>query len=455
MESINPATGDVLAEYEQMDDTTLDRIVKGASDIQKKWQKKSFDERASLLRNVAEILENRKSDFAELMAREMGKPLPQGESESTKCAWVCNYYADNAESFLEEETIESDATDSYVTFNPLGTVLAIMPWNFPFWQLFRFGAPALMAGNAVVLKHAPNVTACALAIEEIIHEAGIPESLFRTVIADVNQTQELITHPEIAAVTLTGSTRAGKAVASQAGSVIKKSVLELGGSDPYIILKDADIEQAAETCVTSRLINSGQSCIAAKRLIVVEDHYDVFLEKVTERMHEKQIGNPFDSSTDIGPMARKDLRDQLHDQVKKSVTKGAECVIGGTIPERAGWFYPPTVLTDISKGMPAYEEELFGPVATVIKAKDEQEAIDIANDSDYGLGAAIFSNDVEHAENIAVNQLEAGCCFVNDFVKSDPRLPFGGIKQSGFGRELSHFGIKEFVNIKTVYKAKG
>jgi succinate-semialdehyde dehydrogenase/glutarate-semialdehyde dehydrogenase len=292
-----------------------------------------------------------------------------------------------------------------------------------------------------------------LAIELIFLSAGIPESLFPAVIAAVNQTHELITHPDIHSVTLAGSTRAGKAVAAQAGSVIKKSVLELGGSDPYLILKDADIERAAETCVTSRLINSGQSCIAAKRLIVVEDNYDAFLEMVTDRMREKQIGDPFDSDTDIGPLARKDLRDNLHNQVKESVKMGAECITGGIIPKRDGWFYRPTVLTNISKGMPAYEEELFGPVATVIKAKDEQEAIEIANDTDFGLGAAVFSEDVEHAEEIAAKQLKAGCCFVNDFVKSDPRLPFGGIKQSGIGRELSHFGIKEFVNIKTVYRA--
>lgn len=453
MEAVNPATGEVIEEYEKMDDGTIDRIARDASQAQESWHKRSFDERAELLRHAANILENRKSEFAELMAREMGKPLPQGESESEKCAWVCNYYADHAEEFLEEQVIESDADRSYVTFNPLGTVLAIMPWNFPFWQLFRFGAPALMAGNAAILKHASNVTGCALAIEEVLHEAGIPKDLFRTVLADQDQTQQLIENPNISAVTLTGSTRAGKAVASKAGSVLKKSVLELGGSDPYIILADADIEQAAETCVTSRLINSGQSCIAAKRFIVVEDNYDLFLDAVTDHMTLKQIGDPFDSSTDIGPMAREDLRDELHKQVQKSVEAGAKCILGGEIPEREGAYYPPTILTNVSEGMPAYEEELFGPVASVIKVKDEQEAINVANATDFGLGAAIFSEDVEHAEQIAANELQAGCCFINEFVKSDPRLPFGGIKQSGFGRELSHFGIKEFVNIKTVYRA--
>lgn len=451
METVDPTTGELIKKYHLMDESRIKNIVQKAGKAQEKWRNKSFDDRAKKLRNAAEILTNRKAEFAELMAREMGKPLTEGESESEKCAWVCNYYADNAEEFLEDELIQSDADKSYVTFNPLGTVLAIMPWNFPFWQLYRFGAPALMAGNAVILKHAPNVTGCALTIEEVMHEAGIPEDLFRTVLADVDQTQELITNRGIAAVTLTGSTRAGKAVASQAGSQLKKTVLELGGSDPYIILADADIEQAAETCVTSRLINSGQSCIAAKRWIVVEDNYDAFLDAVSDRMSEKKIGNPFEDSTDIGPMAREDLRNQLHQQVQTSIRVGANCVMGGEIPDRDGFFYPATILTDVSKGMPAYEEELFGPVASVIKVKDEQEAIEVANNTDFGLGAAIFSEDVDHAEEIAATELQAGCCFVNEFVKSDPRLPFGGIKNSGYGRELSHFGIKEFANIKTVY----
>ncbi|WP_445665751.1 NAD-dependent succinate-semialdehyde dehydrogenase [Fodinibius sp. AD559] len=453
MKTINPATGELIEKYDQMSDDALDVITRDAATAQEKWRRNSFYERSLLLQRAAELLEEHKEKYAKLMAREMGKPLAQGESEVEKCAWVCNYYAENTEDFLEEEVIRSDASKSYVTFNPLGTVLAIMPWNFPFWQLFRFAAPALMAGNAVILKHAPNVTGCALAIENLMHEAGIADNLFRTVIADVDQTQNLILHPDIAAVTLTGSTRAGKSVASTAGSVLKKTVLELGGSDPYLILEDADVEKAAETCVTSRLINSGQSCIAAKRLIVVEDIYDEFLEAVFHHMNEKKIGDPFNSATDVGPMAREDLRDDLHDQVQKSVAKGAECILGGSIPDQDGFYYPPTILTDISKGMPAYEEELFGPVASVIKVKDTREAIKVANDSDYGLGAAVFSEDLQHAEEIAAYELEAGCCFVNDFVKSDPRLPFGGIKESGYGRELSHFGIKEFVNTKTVYRA--
>lgn len=453
MESINPATGQQIQAYELMDDAELDQIIHQAEKAQDYWRKTSFGHRAKHLKEAAQILESNKSEYAGLMAREMGKPLPQGESESEKCAWVCNYYAENAEDFLSDEMIESDASKSYVTFNPLGIVLAIMPWNFPFWQLYRFAAPALMAGNAVILKHASNVTGCALAIEQIMNEAGIPEALFRTVLTDREQTQALIGHSDINAVTLTGSTRAGKAVASTAGKMLKKSVLELGGSDPYIILEDADVQKAAETCVTSRLINSGQSCIAAKRFIVVEDNYDSFLKQVVDIMNQKHVGDPFNDATDVGPMARKDLRDQLHEQVQKSIDAGAVCKLGGNLNGVEGSFYPLTILTNVSKGMPAYEEELFGPVASVIKVKDEQEAIKVANDTNFGLGAAIFSEDEEHAEELAVNEIQAGCCFINDFVRSDPRLPFGGVKHSGFGRELSHYGIKEFVNIKTVYRA--
>lgn len=451
MKTINPTTGKVIEEYKLMDDSELDSIINKASLAQNDWKELSFGQRATYLNETAQILRDRKEELAELMAVEMGKPLPQGVSEAEKCAWVCEYYAEKAAAFLRNEPIETDASQSYVTYNPLGTVLAIMPWNFPFWQLFRFAAPALMAGNAALLKHAPNVTGCALEIEKIIHKAGIPKDLFRTVLADIDQTQAIITHSAIDAVTLTGSTRAGKAVAGQAGSVLKKTVLELGGSDPYLILEDADLELAAETCVTSRLINSGQSCIAAKRFIAVEDVYDDFLELVVSNMDEKMVGDPFEESTDIGPMARFDLLDQLHEQVEKSRKNGAECLLGGKIPDSEGAFYPPTVLTSIKKGMPAYEEELFGPVASVIKATNEEEAIAIANDSSYGLGASVFSKDVKRAERIASESLEAGCCFVNEFVKSDPRLPFGGIKMSGYGRELSHHGIKEFVNTKTVY----
>lgn len=451
MKITNPSTEETIREFDRMSEDELAGVVNSAVEAQKSWQQTTFDERSGILCDVADRLLASKEEYGRLMAREMGKPLAQGVAEIEKCSWVCNYYAENARDFLDEEYIETDATRSYVTFRPLGTILSIMPWNFPFWQLYRFAAPGLMAGNAVILKHASNVPGCAKAIEEVMHEGGVPADLFRSIIVDSDHVRQVIDHPGIAAVTLTGSTPAGKAVASQAGSAVKKTVLELGGSDPYIILKDADIEQAAETCVTSRLINSGQSCIAAKRFIVVEDIYEEFLERMVEGMRSKTIGDPLDEGTDIGPLARRDLRDDLHRQVRESIERGAECFIGGEIPDREGWFYPPTVLAGVTEGMPAYEEELFGPVAAVIKAGDEDEAVDIANATNFGLGAAIFSGDVEHAEKIAAERLEAGCCFVNDFVKSDPRLPFGGVKESGYGRELSHYGIKEFVNIKTVY----
>jgi succinate-semialdehyde dehydrogenase/glutarate-semialdehyde dehydrogenase len=451
MKTINPATGETLKEYQEMKIGEIDSIIQKANTAQEDWKARSFEERAEYLRKIASILRDRKNALSELMAKEMGKPLAQGVGEAEKCAWVCEYYADNAEAFLEDDVIETNASKSYVTFNPLGVVLAIMPWNFPFWQLFRFAAPALMSGNGAILKHSENTTGCALEIENIIHDAGIPEDLFRTIVRDKSGMKEVIQHEGISAVTLTGSTRAGKAVAAQAGETLKKTVLELGGSDPYVILEDADIKKAAETCATSRLINSGQSCIAAKRFIAVEKVYDEFVEEFTRIMKAKKVGDPFEENSDVGPQAREDLRDELHDQVQRSVEKGAKILLGGEKPKGSGAYYPVTVLDDVSPGMPAYEEELFGPVAAIIKVKDEAEAIEVANDTNFGLGAAVFSKDEKRAEEIAATKMEAGCCFVNEFVKSDPRLPFGGIKQSGYGRELSLYGIREFVNTKTIY----
>ncbi|MHA2403763.1 MAG: NAD-dependent succinate-semialdehyde dehydrogenase, partial [Candidatus Kariarchaeaceae archaeon] len=392
-----------------------------------------------------------KDKYAKTMAIEMGKPITQGRAEVEKCAWVCDYYAEEAIVQLKPETVVTDALKSYITYQPLGVILAVMPWNFPFWQVLRFIAPCLMAGNGGVLKHASNVPGSALAIEEVFHEAGFPKNLFRTLLVGSKQVDSIIENPIIKAVTLTGSTSAGRAVASKAGKMLKRSLLELGGSDPYIILEDANIEEAVLTCVSSRLINSGQSCIAAKRFIIVESQRAKFEELYVYNMKNRKMGDPLSEDVSVGPQARHDLRDELHEQVEGSINKGAKVLLGGYIPEGEGAFYPPTVLTDVKKGMPAYNEELFGPVAAIITVKDESEAIRVANDTPFGLGAAIFTVDIERAERIATQEIEAGSCFINAYVRSDPRLPFGGIKESGYGRELSYYGIREFTNVKTIY----
>ncbi len=449
--SINPATDEIIREYKEYSLDEVNDIIKKVDQSFKEWKNTLFSHRSDLMKKAAQVLRNDKKYYSELMTLEMGKPILQSYAEVEKCAWVCDYYADNAKSFLEDEIVETDASKSFITYNPLGIVLAVMPWNFPFWQVFRFAAPALMAGNAGVLKHSSNVSGCALAIEEVFKKAGFPEYLFRTLLIQSKSVEMVINNPLVKAVTLTGSTPAGKAVASTAGKALKKSVLELGGSDPYIILEDADIKATAETCVTSRLINGGQSCIAAKRFIVVEKIYDEFVSKFKEIMKTKKMGNPMDEKIDVGPQARIDLRDELHQQVLDSVKKGAKLILGGMIPDIKGAFYPPSILVDVVKGMPAYDDELFGPVAAIIKVKDEEEAISVANDSVFGLGAAVFTNDNSRGEQLAKTKIDAGACFVNSFVKSDPRLPFGGIKESGYGRELSYFGIREFVNIKSVY----
>ncbi|MFA6946463.1 MAG: NAD-dependent succinate-semialdehyde dehydrogenase, partial [Pedobacter sp.] len=429
----------------------LSKIIADSHHAWEEWKVIPFSERSRYLLVAARILRNKKEELAILMALEMGKPLAGGRAEIEKCADVCEYYAKNAEQFLKNESVDTDASKSYVSFQPLGTVLAIMPWNFPFWQVFRFLAPVLMAGNTGLLKHASNVFGCAIEIENIIREAGFPENLFRTLLIPGDQADQVIENPLVQAISLTGSTEAGKKVAAKAASLLKKSVLELGGSDAYLILEDANLELAAETCVNSRLINSGQSCIAAKHFIVVKSIEKQFTELFRQKMTTKVMGDPLDEKSDIGPQARPDLRDELHQQVLKSVRLGAKCILGGEIPETGYAFYPPTILTDVKKGMPAYDEELFGPVAAIISAGNEEEAIQIANDTVFGLGAAVFTRDLKRAEEIASGRLEAGSCFVNTLVKSDPRLPFGGIKQSGYGRELGLYGIREFVNIKTVY----
>jgi succinate-semialdehyde dehydrogenase/glutarate-semialdehyde dehydrogenase len=451
LNSINPSNGNLISSYAEMDFVVASSIVEKAHEQFINWRNTSFEFRASKVRSVAAILRKRKEEFAKLMTLEMGKPIVQARAEVEKCAWACDYYADNAEKFLTDEIVETDAQKSFISFQPIGVVLAVMPWNFPFWQVFRFAAPTLMAGNGAILKHASNVSGCALAIENIFNEAGFPSGLFRTILVPSKNIEPIIKHPLIKAVTLTGSVSAGKSIASLAGSLIKKTVLELGGSDPYLILEDADIESAAECCVTARLLNGGQSCIAAKRFIIVESVYDEFEKIFLEKMKSKKMGDPFDESNSIGPQASIQLRDELHQQVLKSIELGAKLLLGGEIPEINGAYYPPTVLADVRRGMPAFDEELFGPVAALIKVANEEEAIRNANDSNFGLGAAVFTADKTRGEFIAKEKLNAGCCFVNEFVRSDPRLPFGGINESGYGRELSTFGIREFVNIKTVF----
>ncbi len=448
--TINPATNEPIRDYTLMESSEVRKILAASNRAYTKWRRTSFAERAELMRAGGRVLRERAPEFARLMTAEMGKPVKAARAEAEKCATVCDYYADHAESMLSRESISTEASNSFACFEPLGVILAVMPWNFPFWQVFRFAAPALMAGNVGVLKHASNVPGCALAIEQVFQQAGFPADVFRTLLIDNRAAKAVIKNKYVKAVTLTGSTAAGQSVAANAGKALKKSVLELGGCDPYLVLADADIEAAAAACATSRLINSGQSCIAAKRFIVVESVLEEFERRFVAHMSAAKMGDPMNEENSIGPQARHDLRDELHDQVQKSIAKGARCLLGGKIPVGPGAYYPPTVLTDVKKGMVAYHEELFGPVASIIPVKNERAAIQVANDSIFGLGAAVFTRDVARGERIAATELEAGCCFVNDFVKSDPRLPFGGIKTSGYGRELSHYGIKEFVNIKTV-----
>ena len=449
--SVNPATGKEIATYVADDSAKVEKALKQAQKAFEGWRQLSHKERGKTLKAIAARLRKDQQKLAELATAEMGKPIQQSLDEVEKCAKTFEFYAKEGPKFLADEIIKTDARKSYVSYQPLGVVLAIMPWNFPYWQVFRAMGPALMAGNAMILKHASNVSGCALAIEDVLKKAGAPKGLFQTLLLPSSEIADLIGQPEISAVTLTGSTEAGKKVASTAGSHIKKQVLELGGSDAYIILEDADMKLAVKTCVDGRLINSGQSCVAAKRFIPVKAIRKKFEAGVVAAMKAATFGDPMDKANKIGPLARLDLRDTLHKQVLKSIAQGAKLLCGGYMPEGAGAFYPPTVLTDVKKGMPAYDEELFGPVASIIEAKDEKDAVRIANDNIYGLGAGIFSKNRKRAEKIAANELQAGNCFVNSFVHSDARLPFGGVKQSGYGRELSIFGIREFTNIKTVF----
>ncbi|NTU57450.1 MAG: NAD-dependent succinate-semialdehyde dehydrogenase [Chlorobiaceae bacterium] len=452
--TINPATGETLAEYPVMLAGDIDTLLRKADGDYRRWRHTGMDERRALMKKVAELLRSQLDEHARLISLEMGKPFGQAVGEVNKCAWVCDYFADHAEAFLRPEESIVDGARGVVKFEPLGVILGVMPWNFPYWQVLRFAAPTIMAGNGIVVKHAPNVTGCSIAIESLFREAGFPEHLYRAVHIDIDEVDRLsgfmIDHPVVKAVSVTGSTGAGRAVASKAGRAIKRCVLELGGSDPYIVLDDADVSQAVAVCAAGRLLNAGQSCIAAKRFIVHSSVIEEFTSELVLKMQSAVMGDPFSEGVEVGPIARADLRDQVHAQVERSVAAGARLLCGGVLPKGAGCFYPPTVLAGVGRGMAAYDEEIFGPVASIIEVESDDEAVIVANDTDYGLGSAVFSRDQGRALAMA-DRLETGNCFINSMVKSDPRLPFGGVKQSGFGRELSHHGIREFVNIKTLF----
>ncbi len=452
IQSINPATEEVVETFEPHTPAQIDEILSTVAAAQKRWRNRSFAERADVLRKVAALLRERKDELARAATSEMGKPIAESEAEVEKCAWVCEYYAEHAKRFLADEDTPSTATESYVAYRPLGVLLAIMPWNFPYWQALRAAAPALMAGNAVILKHASNVTRCALEIERLFADAA-PDDIFRTILAPGSEVEALIADRRIAAVTLTGSDAAGVAVAGAAGRALKKTVLELGGSDAFLVLEDADLDAAAQMAVKARFQNTGQSCIAAKRFIVVERVAEDFEKRFVEAAAKLKVGDPLDRATQIGPVARGDLRETLAEQVSKSVAMGAKVALGGQAvpgPNGKGYYYAPTILTHVTPDMPAFREETFGPAAAVIRARDAEHAVDLANDSDFGLGGNLWTRDLARARELA-RRLESGGVFINGMTASDPRLPFGGVKRSGYGRELSLVGIREFVNVQTVW----
>ncbi|MGE0639450.1 MAG: NAD-dependent succinate-semialdehyde dehydrogenase [Thermoanaerobaculia bacterium] len=448
--SVNPATGETVRTFDAATESEIEAALALADSTFREWRRGDFSSRAVKMRHAADILEEEKERFGAIMTLEMGKPIGAAIAEAEKCALVCRYYAEHAEAFLAPEVVATDATRSFVRFDPLGPVLAVMPWNFPFWQVFRFAAPALMAGNVGILKHASNVPQSALAIAEIFARADFPAGCFQTLLVGTEVVARMIDDPRVAAVTLTGSEGAGVAVGRAAGAQIKKAVLELGGSDPFVVMPSADLGKAAATAVKARTINNGQSCIAAKRFIVHEKVYDEFARLFVEGMRKLVIGDPVDPATEIGPLATASIRDELAAQVDRSVAQGATVLLGGAKLDRPGNFYPPTVLADPVPGTPAYDDELFGPVATLFRARDLDAAIELANHAVFGLGASFWSDEPGEIER-ATREIEAGSVFVNGMVKSDPRLPFGGIKRSGFGRELSIQGIREFVNVKTVW----
>jgi succinate-semialdehyde dehydrogenase/glutarate-semialdehyde dehydrogenase len=452
MDAIDPSTGELIASYDEHESAEVERRLAAAAAGYAYWRKASPSARAEAVSSAGAVLRERRDELAALMTREMGKPIAEAEAEIDKCAWVCDYYAENGETFLAPDPVDTDARQSFVRYDPIGPVLAVMPWNFPFWQVFRFAAPALVAGNVGLLKHASNVPGCALAIEEVFQQAGLPKGVFTTLLVPSRIVPRLIADPKVAAVTLTGSEKAGEDVACEAGRQLKKTVLELGGSDPFIVLADADVEHAATAATTARTINSGQSCIAAKRFIVEAPIADAFAAAMAGRMAALEVGDPADRKTRVGPLARHDLVEELHDQVRRTEEKGADLLTGGAPLDRPGFYYAPTVLDGVEPGMAAFEEETFGPLAAVVRAADRAQAVELANLSAYGLGASIWTGDAAAGRELAA-EIESGCVFVNEIVKSDPRLPFGGVKRSGYGRELARNGILEFVNVKTVWVA--
>ena len=447
--SINPCTGIKIRSYDHYNDEKIENILNNSREAQKKWEVTDLKFKLACLEQLSGVLSDSKREYSSLMSEEIGKPFKQGIGEIEKCIWLCNYYIDNSEKYLNDKKVKTDDQRSFVTIKPLGLILGIMPWNFPFWQVLRFAVPSIIAGNGAILKHASNVQGCAFSIESSFSSSGFPKYIFQNISISGNNVSKIIKNSKISAVTLTGSTPAGRSVAETAGKELKKTVLELGGSDPYIILGDADIEKSVDSCISGRILNTGQSCISAKRLIVVDSIHNQFLASLEKKLSKKIMGDPKDD-VDIGPMVSIEAREEVHQQVLKSIENGAILIMGGEIPKIPGSFYPITLLSNVKPGVVAFDEEIFGPVFAVIKAKDENHAIDLANDSSFGLGAAVFTKDIKKGEEIAKNRLDAGLCFVNDFVKSDPRLPFGGIKQSGYGRELSIYGLMEFVNIKTI-----
>ncbi len=449
LESVNPKNNRIINSWDIQSHNHVKNQIDKANKAYLKWKETNLSFRIDCLDEIASLLRERSKEYGVLMADEMGKPLSQGIAEIEKCAWLCDYYRQNAHSFLEPKIIDTENYKSYVTFEPIGLILGVMPWNFPFWQVFRFAIPSLIVGNGAVLKHASNVQGCASAIEKCFLDAGYFENIFVNIRIPSSQVGNVIENNRIAAVTITGSTPAGRDVAKKAGENLKKTVLELGGSDPYVILDDADIDSAVDACISGRILNAGQSCIAAKRLIVTKANANVFTEKLKSKLSLKIMGDPLDD-VDIGPMVSLAARDEVHDQVQRSISAGAKLNLGGKIPDSDGAFYPLTILSNVLPGMPAFDEEIFGPVFTVIVAENNDNAIDLANESEFGLGSAVFTKNLKKGEKLAKTALQSGACFVNDFVKSDPRLPFGGIKTSGYGRELSNYGMMEFVNIKTI-----